>query len=602
MSTSRVLHLGDGLDVPADDFVESATAILAKRGGGKTGLGKVIEEEAFRLGIQFVTFDPAGVHWGIRSSYDGKGAGLPVLVIGGEHADIPLDRKAGAQMARAVIESNISCIIDLKGSPKAVYREFARDFADELYAKNDSPRLVIFEEAAQLLPQTVRPDQAQSYDAIERLVSMGRNCAIGVVLIGQRPAKINKDVLTQVDTLFIGRLLSPQDRKALREWVENWDQEARLKEYETSLAALPTRTLWVWSPEALEKFEPFHVRAFKTLHADKTHMRKMNLLKFKPVTTDVAGVVSKLGAELKKLSEEKVELSQVPALRARVRVLEDQLKAAKPVAAAVDDKSVRALLRSQEAAGQEIASRMAETDGLRGWAAETVLPAVRAARKAVDDLEGAMRAEPRPVSRGKGWKPSDQPIPTRNEVPVSTPAYAERHTEPRVRAPQEIAAAADGDRPRPTGGALRMLRVLVAEHPNAMGRMDLGALAGISPGSGTFSDYLSILRRGGFAVDDQSGCVTATDVALAYFDGRVPRMSQAERATVAQDRTSGGARRMLDELVKAYPESLTREELGQRAEIAHGSGTFSDYLSILRRYGYATTDRGSARAADILFG
>ncbi len=33
--------------------------------------------------------DPAGAWWGIRSSADAKGEGLPVVIFGGEHGDVP---------------------------------------------------------------------------------------------------------------------------------------------------------------------------------------------------------------------------------------------------------------------------------------------------------------------------------------------------------------------------------------------------------------------------------------------------------------------------------------------------------------------------------
>lgn len=63
-----------------------------------------------------------------------------------------------------------------------------------------------------------------------------------------------------------------------------------------------------------------------------------------------------------------------------------------------------------------------------------------------------------------------------------------------------------------------------------------------------------------------------------------------------------GARRMLAVLHEAYPSGLTRAELGERAGISHASGTFSDYLSMLRRNGLLDEgEPGQVRAGEALF-
>ena len=75
--------------------VQAATktfAILAKRGAGKSYTVAVLAEEFYKNHIPFVVFDPIDVWWGLRFKKDGKGKGLPIVVFGLDHADIPLDR------------------------------------------------------------------------------------------------------------------------------------------------------------------------------------------------------------------------------------------------------------------------------------------------------------------------------------------------------------------------------------------------------------------------------------------------------------------------------------------------------------------------------
>jgi len=82
-----------------EDAVTQTFGVLAKRGVGKTHTASVITEEMVRAGHQVIVLDPLDVWWGLRSSADGKTAGLPVYVFGGEHGDLPLDAAAGGLMA-----------------------------------------------------------------------------------------------------------------------------------------------------------------------------------------------------------------------------------------------------------------------------------------------------------------------------------------------------------------------------------------------------------------------------------------------------------------------------------------------------------------------
>src|SRR5690349_2671401 len=79
-------------------------AILAKRGAGKSYTAAVIAEEFARTNIPFVVFDPIDVWWGLRLAADGRGRGLPVVVFGVEHADIPLERDMGRRIAQAIVK------------------------------------------------------------------------------------------------------------------------------------------------------------------------------------------------------------------------------------------------------------------------------------------------------------------------------------------------------------------------------------------------------------------------------------------------------------------------------------------------------------------
>jgi DNA helicase HerA-like ATPase len=106
----------------------------------------------------------------------------------------------GRRIAQAVVRDNISCVISTFGLPKVAMRQIIADFAEELLNLNNTPRHVFIEEAHEFVPQRVMGAMAKTFSAVEALVVMGRNRGIGVTLINQRAATINKDVLTQLDT------------------------------------------------------------------------------------------------------------------------------------------------------------------------------------------------------------------------------------------------------------------------------------------------------------------------------------------------------------------------------------------------------------------
>lgn len=91
------LSIASNLTLPVE-AVTQTFALLAKRGVGKTYTALVMVEEMLKAGLHVVVADPVGVAWGLRASADGKGPGLPIVVLGGDHGDTAItteSRKLG---------------------------------------------------------------------------------------------------------------------------------------------------------------------------------------------------------------------------------------------------------------------------------------------------------------------------------------------------------------------------------------------------------------------------------------------------------------------------------------------------------------------------
>jgi len=179
------LTLGPGLVLPVEAVTETF-AILAKRGAGKTYTAAVLVEEMMSAGLPVVIIDPVGVWWGLRSSADGTAEGLPVVIFGGDHADLPLAETAGELLADLVVDERVPAVLDLSTLSKSAARRFMTDSAERLYHRNRDPLHLVLDEADAFAPQRTDPGGQRLLGAIEDLVRRGRARGIGLTMISQR--------------------------------------------------------------------------------------------------------------------------------------------------------------------------------------------------------------------------------------------------------------------------------------------------------------------------------------------------------------------------------------------------------------------------------
>lgn len=258
------------------DFVGHTLACIGVRGSGKTVAATVIAEEMSDAGLAFTSIDPVGVWWGLRCDRDGGPGGYQVVIVGGEHADIPLHRDMGAAIADATTEGKVSCVIDMSQESKNDVRRFVTDYCDRLMAlRPDYQRHIFLEEAPELVPQKPMGEQKRSRAAVDRLMRLGRNRGYGGTLISQRFATIDKDVLTQgCESILALRTIGKHDRDAVGDWIGEVIGETESKKKADdlmhSLAQLPSGEGFFWSPEWLDEFQRIKIRERKTFHPGAT--------------------------------------------------------------------------------------------------------------------------------------------------------------------------------------------------------------------------------------------------------------------------------------------------------------------------------------------
>jgi ribosome-binding protein aMBF1 (putative translation factor) len=252
-----------------DAALDADIAILGKKGRGKTFTAKGLVERLLQMQRRVLVLDPLSVWWGLKSAADGKSPGFPIPVFGGPHADIPLHDAAGPIIAELIVSTGTSAVLDMGQMRKAEQARLVADLLDYLFTRNRDALWLVLEEADAFAPQQPMGDLTRVLGEVDRIARRGRNFGFRLISITQRPAKLNKDVLTQLSTLIAMGVTSPQDRDAVKAWVDgNADRDQARKVYD-SLARLPVGEGWIWAPDH-DLLDRVKFPAIRTLDTSKT--------------------------------------------------------------------------------------------------------------------------------------------------------------------------------------------------------------------------------------------------------------------------------------------------------------------------------------------
>lgn len=224
-------------------------ALVGRTGSGKSYATKGLIEPELTVGMRVCVIDPTGAWWGLRLRPDGVTPAFAVVIFGGDHADVPITSDQGEPLAEVVLDGRaVQSVIDISDMSGSEQTRFLTAFFERLYARNRSPLTLVMDEADAYCPQNPLPEQRRLQGSVNKIVRRGRIKGFRPIMITQRPAVLDKSVLSQIDTLIAMRLTSPQDRKAIEEWVKGNADVGQAKEVLDSLASLPRGEGWYWAP------------------------------------------------------------------------------------------------------------------------------------------------------------------------------------------------------------------------------------------------------------------------------------------------------------------------------------------------------------------
>ncbi|MEB3825285.1 MAG: ATP-binding protein, partial [Desulfurococcales archaeon] len=214
-TVSNVLEIfveHDGIRL--EDTYGKAIAVLGVRGSGKTNTAAVFVEELLSKGVPVIVLDIDGEYWTLRESYD------VLIVSADENADILLnisDSGQASRLAKALLDTYVPAVIDLSEFIIDEYSEYLVAFLEEVWRSSKlyrRPLFLVIEEAHEFIPQGY---SGPVKDVLVRIALRGRKRGLGLLMVSQRSAKVDKDVLSQAEYYVLHKVMHPADLRVYKE-------------------------------------------------------------------------------------------------------------------------------------------------------------------------------------------------------------------------------------------------------------------------------------------------------------------------------------------------------------------------------------------------
>lgn len=554
-----------------DAALQQHIAVLGKTRSGKSSVMRGLVEDLLKREQPVCIVDPKGDWWGIKLAKDGKRPGYPVVIFGGEHADVPINAHAGAHVAELFATGNRPCLIDLGGWMVGERTRFWIDFASTLFKHTKGMRWLVVDEVHNFAPKgkVIDPDSGKALHWTNRLASEGLGKGLPMIFASQRPQKVHNDTLTSAETLIAMRVLHPSDRAAVSDWIKGCGDLELGAQVLASLAQMERGEGWVWSPEIglgpkRVKFPMFETYdSFRPQSAEETK----NLKGWAEV--DLEEVKAKLGAVVKE-----AEANDPRALRGQIAALQRELAEMRKSASSlsVDPTALNMAREEGHSIGYTLAMSLIDPllDRL-GYLDRDFVAMIDDFKK---DLE---RIRPHATAslqkREVITRPSLQkarPV-NRSEAVQAKPAM-EGLTSPQQRVLD----------------ALAWWESIGIDGPD---KGQVGFIAGYRVGKnvgGTFGNILGQLRSTGLIgyPAPNAATLTAEGRKIARQPAEAPTTDALQRAI--RERLDGPEWRVLSALIETYPDDLTKQDCGARAGYTVGEnvgGTFGNILGRLRSLG-----------------
>lgn len=562
------------------EYLDTHCAVVGSSGAGKTVTAKVQVEAMLDAGRHICIIDPTGAWYGLRSTADGERPAFDIPIFGGSHGDVAVTADQGEAVGR-IVAGGVSAIIDVSMlRTGAEQRRFVRDLLRALRAKPDGNFHLIVDEADEFAAQKPRDDYGfQSGEELIWMAKRGRLAGFVLTIITQRPASIDKEVLSQAQTLIVHQLVAPVDQKPVVDYLRDHADSATLKQIKGSLAGLDRGERWIYSPR-LGVLERGTSPMPETFDSSRTPEAGEQVVQPKMLASIDLGAIREALAveddEPKQPYSDAVENSEMIALRKKVADRDAEIARLKTRLAEVEPIAEAVL--AERKAWQDLAENVKRQLELGATQMQTALSNLKAPKF--------------PVLPDGTTSPAGNPNTGGNVVESSAErATTNSHSDRKERRPANSDAKGRRSDAGMNSSALKMLDMLERIAPARVTWTSLAAMIGNKARGGNFNAARKGLRESGRILEEG-------DTVRAAKLG-VEGLSREQARALWKDVLSNPAPQMIDALdVKPMP----RDQLGPFIGIAARGGHFNNGVAQLVRNGVAVDRGGVLHLADPLPG
>lgn len=560
---ATIVELGKHISMDVDKLIAGRALIQANSGGGKSYTVRKVAEITYGY-VQQIIIDVDGEYHTLRERHD--------YMLFGKDGDYPADIKGAALLARRLLETRVSAIIDIYelGTRKDL---FVQKFLEALIS---APRelwhqvLVFVDEAHKFAPEG---GKSVARAAVEDLMTLGRKRGYAGVLATQRISKLSKTAAAECNNKLIGRAALDIDRKRCADEIGLVGRDEI-----RSLRALTEGQFYAIGPSFINDDIDTNNGLIQIGKAKTTHLSAGQTRSVKPVQPSAK--IKKLFSQFSDIpAEVDQEVKTTAELRAQVQELTAQLAKApkvetktetkteiktieKPVIKSAELKRLEALLER----ALKISTTFGET------LPKMVAPAIALAK------QPALQSTVRP------------PPPVQTERPVDRKL---REANQQLAANQRAIRA--GGETTLKGGPAQVLSILI-QHVNGCTSQQIAVLTGYKATSRY--EFGRQLIAQGYA-DSRGDRLFATDAGRAAMPNVQPLPKGDALRQLAIDRQVGGERKIFELILEAYPNHITPESLQEQT--GYKGTSVYEFTRKLVAQELVVKDRSGLRASDNLY-
>ena len=541
---------GDGIKVDLDKLLVHKLAVQGNSGSGKSWMLRTLLEGTHGR-VQHLVIDPEGEFSTLRELFD------DYVILGDEEGDLAVGPATVAPTVAALAPAGANIILNLSS-----FGESERDAlcAEAVGALMALPRhqwrhiLAVVDEAQTLAPQM--GSGGASLAALTDLALRGRKRGLGLVVATGRLALLDKNLLAMCSNRLIGLTTLGNDAKrAAEELGFNASERGALKKL---------------SPGEWFAFGP-------AISQEVVRVRSAPVRSTHPEPGQVVPPQPPANERLRELLQNLRESEPVAG--------EPEAPVAKTDEADIKRRIDAAVARAVDEATGELNEQIARLeDALR----ETI----EAAARGLGEAAGGAATEP--VTAEWEDEPTT-PEPTADNAPSLRASFGKR--------PLKSVGVSDErflDLEPPKRRILEVLAGMEAVGVPTLDRRTAAVLSKQSPKSSAYGAHVAKLNALGLVTYTGGGRMALTDEGRRVSPPRPKPATPAELHRRWLEYLSTYEADLLKELIGAYPDALSRDELAKRAGRSVDSSAFGAAVSGLKKLGLAEYPQGGQVVASEL--